>query len=40
MKNGYDVLRLKELEIARLKLEAKALRVAAPRLSDDKTKPE
>lgn len=35
MKNIYEVLRLKELEIARLKIEVKALRVAAPLLSDE-----
>jgi hypothetical protein len=35
MKNIYEVLRLKELEIVRLKIEVKALRVAAPLLSDD-----
>jgi hypothetical protein len=35
MKNSYDVLRLKELKIATLKLGLKPLRVTAPRLSDD-----
>jgi hypothetical protein len=35
MKNVYEVLRLKELEIARLEKEVEALRVAAPLLSDE-----
>jgi hypothetical protein len=36
MKNVYEVLRQKELELARLEREVEALRVAAPLLSDDK----
>ena len=36
MKNVYEVLRQKELELARLEKEVEALRVAAPLLSDDK----
>jgi hypothetical protein len=35
MKNVYEVLRQKELEIARLGKEVEALRLAAPLLSDD-----
>jgi hypothetical protein len=35
MKNVYEVLRQKELEVARLKQEIEALRVAAPLLSED-----
>ena len=35
MKNVYEVLRQKELELARLEKEVEALRVAAPLLSDD-----
>jgi hypothetical protein len=35
MKDVYEVLRLKEIEIARLGTEVEALRVAAPLLSDD-----
>ena len=34
MKNVYDVLRQKELEVSRVKKEVEALRVAAPLLSD------
>jgi hypothetical protein len=34
MKDVYEVLRQKELEVSRLKQEVKALRVAAPLLSD------
>jgi hypothetical protein len=34
MKNVYEVLRQKELEISRLKKEVEALRVAAPLLSE------
>jgi hypothetical protein len=34
MKNVYEVLRQKELEVSRLKQEVEALRVAAPLLSD------
>ena len=37
MKNVYEVLRQKELELARLEKEVEALRVAAPLLSEDKT---
>jgi hypothetical protein len=36
MKNVYEVLRQKELELAKLEKEVDALRVAAPLLSDDK----
>ena len=36
MKNVYEVLRQKELELSRLEKEVEALRVAAPLLSDDK----
>jgi hypothetical protein len=36
MKNVYEVLRQKELEMARLEKEVEALRIAAPLLSDDK----
>lgn len=36
MKNVYEVLRQKELELARLEKEVDALRVAAPLLSEDK----
>ena len=35
MKNVYEVLRQKELEISQLKKEVEALRVAAPLLSED-----
>jgi asparagine synthetase A len=35
MKNVYEVLRQKELEVSRLKEEVEALRVAAPLLSED-----
>ena len=35
MKNVYEVLRQKELEVSRLKQEVEALRVAAPLLSED-----
>jgi asparagine synthetase A len=34
MKNVYEVLRQKELEVSRLKQEVEALRVAAPLLSE------
>ena len=34
MKNVYEVLRQKELEVSRLKREVEALRVAAPLLSE------
>jgi hypothetical protein len=37
MKNVYEVLRQKELELARLEKEVEALRVAAPLLSDEST---
>jgi hypothetical protein len=37
MKNVYEVLRQKELELARLEKEVEALRVAAPLLSEDKS---
>jgi len=36
MKDVYDVLRQKELELSRLEIEVEALRVVAPLLSDDK----
>jgi hypothetical protein len=36
MKNVYEVLRQKELELARLEKEVEALRVAATLLSDEK----
>ena len=36
MKDIYELLRQKELEISKLKREVEALRVAAPLLSDDK----
>jgi hypothetical protein len=36
MKNVYEVLRMKEMELARLEREVEALRVAAPLLSDEK----
>jgi hypothetical protein len=35
MKNAYEVLRQKELEISKLKIEVEALRTVAPLLSDD-----
>jgi len=35
MKNVYEVLRQKELEVSRLKAEVEALRVVAPILSED-----
>jgi hypothetical protein len=35
MKNAYDVLRQKELQLSRLVTEVEALRAAAPLLSDD-----
>jgi hypothetical protein len=35
MKNVYEVLRQKELELARLEKEVEALRVAAPLLADE-----
>ena len=38
MKNVYEVLRQKELELARLEKEVEALRVAAPLLSDELAK--
>ena len=39
MKNVYEVLRQKELELARLEKEVEALRVAAPLLSEEKGEP-
>ncbi len=36
MKNVYEVLRQKEMELARLEKEVEALRVAAPLLSEEK----
>ncbi len=36
MKNVYEVMRQKELELARLEKEVEALRVAAPLLSEEK----
>jgi hypothetical protein len=38
MKNVYEVLRQKELEVSRLKQEIEALRVVAPLLSDGEAK--
>lgn len=38
MKNVYEVLRQKELELARLEKEVEALRVVAPLLSPDESK--
>jgi hypothetical protein len=38
MKNVYEVLRQKELELARLEREVEALRVVAPLLSPDDSK--
>jgi hypothetical protein len=35
MKNVYEVLRQKELEISKLKTEVEALRIVAPLLSDE-----
>jgi hypothetical protein len=35
MKDIYEVLRLKELEMSKLEIEVEALRVAAPLLSED-----
>lgn len=39
MKNVYEVLRQKELEMARLEKEVEALRIAAPLLSDESKEP-
>jgi hypothetical protein len=36
MKNVYEVLRQKELELTRLEKEVEALRIAAPLLSEEK----
>jgi hypothetical protein len=36
MKNVYEVLRQKELELARLEKEVEALRIAAPLLSEER----
>ena len=36
MKNAYEVLRLKEMELARLEKEVEALRLVAPLLAEDK----
>jgi hypothetical protein len=36
MKNVFEVLRQKELELARVEKEVEALRVAAPLLSEDR----
>jgi hypothetical protein len=38
MRDVYEVLRQKELEVSRLKREVEALRVAAPLLSDGEAK--
>ena len=38
MKDVYEVLRQKELEVSRLKQEVEALRVAAPLLSEGEAK--
>ena len=35
MKDVYEILRLKELEISRLEIEVEALRVVAPLLSEN-----
>ena len=35
MKDVYEVLRLKELELSRVEMEVEALRIVAPLLSDD-----
>jgi hypothetical protein len=35
MKDAYEVLRLKEIELSKVEAEVEALRVAAPLLSDD-----
>ncbi len=35
MKNVYEVLRQKELEVSKVEKEVEALRIAAPLLSDD-----
>ena len=35
MKDIYEVLRQKELQVSRLEIEVEALRVVAPLLSDD-----
>jgi hypothetical protein len=35
MKDVYEVLRLKEIELSRVEAEVEALRMAAPLLSDD-----
>jgi len=40
MKNIYDVMQQKELEIERLKKEIEALRIVAPMLGDKETAPE
>ncbi len=39
MKNIYEVLRQKELDLARLEKEVEALRLAAPLLADEKEMP-
>src|ERR1019366_1992297 len=39
MKNVYEVLRQKELELTRLEKEVEALRIAAPLLSEEKELP-
>ncbi|MGA9640252.1 MAG: hypothetical protein WBQ72_02555 [Terriglobales bacterium] len=40
MKNVFEVLRQKELELARLEKEVEALRLAAPLLAEDKEQAE
>jgi hypothetical protein len=35
MKNAYEVLRQKELEVSKLEKEVEALRISAPLLSED-----
>jgi hypothetical protein len=35
MKHAYEVLRLKEIELSRVKAEVEALGIAAPLLSDE-----
>jgi hypothetical protein len=40
MKNIYDVMRQKEMEIERVKKELQALRIVAPLLEEELTEPE
>ena len=39
MKNVYEVLRQKEMELTRLEKEVEALRLVAPLLSEERRKP-